>query len=205
MLASSGSGSVFFVGVLAFVSLAGCGGKIEPIIERDQAGSAATTAPSGSAGRAPGAPREPKSAGPATTWTAQAACEGVRTAIDGPNGAGPRNIKALRESWELEDALQGFWYACEGQTGFDDATATGKPVLGILVEGDEVTSVLPRGDGGFVRGASIGRLHAIDGLSFRVSEQTHWAVFSKDGASALSGRSDLGSTELALARLSWED
>jgi hypothetical protein len=208
MLVCPGSRPRFLARVFAvasLASLAACGGKIEPIIEPDQAGTAATTAPSGSPGRPSTAPREPKGAAPATTWAAQAACAGVRTAIDGPNGTGPRTILALEESWELEDALQGFWYACEGQTGFDDVTATGKPVLGILVEGDEVTAMLPRGDGGFVRGASIGRLQAIDGRSFRVGDRTHWAVFSKDGASALSGRSDLGSTELALARLAWDD
>jgi hypothetical protein len=203
MRTSSVSPSLFLAGVLAVASLAGCGGMIAPV-EPGQAGTAATSAPPGS-GSAPAATREPKGTGPATTWSAQAACEGVRTAIDGPNGTGPRSIQTLRASWELEDALQGFWFACEGQTGFDDVTATGKLVLGILIEGDEVTSILPRGDGGFVRGASIGRLDAIDGLSFRVGDRTHWAVFSKDGASALSGRSDLGSTEVALARLAWDD
>lgn len=203
MRASTGSRSLFLAGMLAVTPLAGCGGKIEQV-EPGQAGTAATTAPTGSSS-APSAPREPKATGPATTWSAQSACEGVRTSIDGPTGAGPRTIQPLRAAWELEDALQGFWFACEGQTGFDDVTATGKPVLGILVEGDEITSVLPRGDGGFVRGATIGRLDAVDGRSFRVGDQTHWAVFSKDGASALAGRSDLGSTEYALARLSWDD
>lgn len=193
--------------------VAACGGKIEPSGSRSDEPTGDGTQQQGTTSSAPspssspgddGAKRTPTDGRP-TKWMAETACAGVRTAIDGPSGSGPRTVQNLTRPEDLQRVLQGFWYACNGSTGFEDKTFMGKPVVGFLVEGDRVTTVLPSGSANFVRGGEVGWLDATGGSSFVLNGETFWVVFSKTGLAGLFGRSSTGSTELEIARLPWQD
>lgn len=163
--------------VLGLSLLFGCGGKS---LETDP------TPPSGSAN---GSSVEPSQA-PQSSTPQKTTCANVEVVFKGADGN--HENRTVQTRYDLRNELQGYWLDCQGPFwhGFYDSS---RGEVGILVEGDNVDTVVQKQDGTFARERSLGTLVIENGSTFKLTTGTHWAYFSMNGEAAFMGREDLGS------------